>query len=103
MRLKSQKISQTQRPVRSVLGVIVVMDDGRLAKGRTMDQEIERRFDDIQGALVEQRQYTEFAFERLASEMREGFDRLTRKLDQFINTQSKTNELVERRLKALEG
>ena len=103
------------RPVRSVLGV-VVMDDGRLANGRTMEQELERRFDEIQAALVEQRQYTEFAFERLSSEMRKGFeqidsrfeqidsrfDRLEGKLDQFIDTQSKTNELVERRLNALE-
>ena len=29
-------------------------------------------------------------------------DRLERKLDQFIDTQSKTNELVERRLQAAE-
>ncbi len=30
------------------------------------------------------------------------FSRLERKLDQFIDTQSKANELVERRLQALE-
>ena len=92
-----------------MLRVIVLMDDGRLAKGGTMEQELERRFDEAQVALLEQRQYTEFAFEGLSAEMRHGFervdgrfDRLERKLDQFIDTQSKTNELVERRLNALE-
>ena len=60
-------------------------------------------------ALAEQRQYTEFAFDRLASEMGAGFNsvegrfnRLERKLDQFIDTQSKANELVDRRLQMLE-
>jgi hypothetical protein len=77
---------------------------------------VDHRFDDVTASLVEQRQYTEFAFDRLASEMRAGFkgvdirfngleirfNRLERKLDQFIDTQSKANELVERRLQALE-
>jgi hypothetical protein len=63
---------------------------------------LERRFDGIQAALVEQRQYTEFAFERLSDELRRRFDRLDRKLDQFIDTQFRANELVERRLQALE-
>ena len=70
---------------------------------------VDRRFDEVTASLVEQRQYTEFAFDRLAGEMRVGFkgvdtrlDRLERKLDQFIDTQSKTNQLVERRLQALE-
>ena len=35
--------------------------------------------------------------------MRAGFGRLERKLDQFIDTQSRTNELVERRLTRLES
>ena len=70
---------------------------------------VNRQFDDVTAALAEQRQYTEFAFDRLASEMRAGFkgvegrfNRLERKLDQFIDTQSKANELVERRLQILE-
>lgn len=48
-------------------------------------------------------------FDGLASGTRAGFDgmnirfnRLERKLDQFIDTQSKTNEFVERRLRVLE-
>ena len=70
---------------------------------------VDVRFDAVDAALVEQRQYTEFALDRLASEMRAGFsdieghfDRVERKLDQFIDTQSRANELVERRLRALE-
>jgi hypothetical protein len=71
---------------------------------------VEERFAAVDAAFVEQRQYTEFAFERLSNEMKGGFDgisrrlvRLERKLDGFIDTQAKTNELVERRLDALEG
>ena len=84
------------------------------------------RFDAVDVALVEQRQYTEFAFDRLESRLDtvesrfdavdrrfdavdsrfdtvdSRFDRLERKLDQFIDTQSTTNKLVERRLTALE-
>ena len=70
---------------------------------------VDRQFDDVRAALAEQRQYTEFAFDRLATDMRAcfdclegGFNRLERKLDQFIDTQSKANELVERRLQMLE-
>jgi hypothetical protein len=86
---------------------------------------VDRQFDDVRAALAEQRQYTEFAFDRLASEMRAGFkgvesrfdgldsrfgglesrfgglesrfdglegrfSRLERKLDQFIDTQFKS-------------
>jgi ABC-type transporter Mla subunit MlaD len=71
---------------------------------------VDRQFDDVRAALAEQRQYTEFAFDRLASDMSDGFkgvegrfNRLERKLDQFIDTQSKANELVERRLQMLEA
>jgi hypothetical protein len=89
----------------------------------TLSASVGGRFDAVDVALIEQRQYTEFAFDRLADEMRTGFgalegrlggidgrfngadgrfNRLERKLDQFIDTQSKANELVERRLTAWE-
>ena len=64
----------------------------------TLSASVDERFDAVDVALVEQRQYTEFTFNRLDSR----FDRLERKLDQFIDTQSATNRLVERRLTALE-
>jgi tetrahydromethanopterin S-methyltransferase subunit G len=53
---------------------------------------VDARFDDVTSAIVEQRQYTEFAFDRLRSEMLAGFaamttnfGRLDRKLDQLID------------------
>ena len=53
---------------------------------------VDARFDDVTRALVEQREYTEFAFERLQTEMRAGFSamatnfaRLERKFDQLID------------------
>ena len=77
-------------------------------------EQVDRRFDRLEGALVEQRRYMECAFERAAAQMdarftaqdakmNAGFARIERKLDQFIDTQSKTNELVERRLGRLES
>jgi hypothetical protein len=75
----------------------------------TLSASVDERFDAVDVALIGQRQYTEFAFDRLADEMRNGFNgvdgrfnRLERKLDQFIDTQSRANALVERRLTALE-
>ena len=69
----------------------------------------DRRFDEIRDGLVEQRQYVEFAFGRLEQAMNDRFDavdarftRLERTLDQFIDTQTRTNQLVERRLQLLE-
>jgi hypothetical protein len=49
---------------------------------------VDRRFDEVTQAFVEQRQYTEFAFGQLERRMNEGFTRLERKLDQFIDSQS---------------
>lgn len=106
---------------------------GRNELGRRIGR-VEEKLDalgqSVDTAFVEQREYTEFAFDRLATEMRASFghvdarfnsidgrfnsvdgrfnsvdarfDRLERKLDQFIDTQSRTNSLVERRLQGLE-
>ena len=60
---------------------------------------VDRRFDEVTAALVEQRQYTEFAFTRLEKRMLDGFagvesrfdrtdnrlERLERKLDQALD------------------
>jgi DNA repair ATPase RecN len=53
----------------------------------TLSSSVDRRFDEVTDALVEQRQYTEFAFDRLRAEMHAGFTRLERKLDQVIDAQ----------------
>jgi hypothetical protein len=71
---------------------------------------VDRRFDALEAAIVEQRQYTEFAFTQLDHKMDAGFarwderlSRFERKVDQFIDVQVRTNDLVERRLRALES
>jgi tetrahydromethanopterin S-methyltransferase subunit G len=60
---------------------------------------VDKQFETVTVAIVEQRQYTEFAFGRVETRL----DRIERKLDQFIDTQTKTNELVERRLTRFES
>jgi hypothetical protein len=59
-----------------------------------LSSSVDRRFDDVTLQFVEQRQYTEFAFDRLRKEMGDRFDlvatreqveRLDRKFDQQIN------------------
>jgi hypothetical protein len=73
-------------------------------------------FQAVDEAFREQREYTEFCFARLEQRMDAGFakvddrlallgaglSRVERKLDQFIDVQSRANDLVERRLRALE-
>lgn len=66
-------------------------------------EEVDARFDAVDQGFVEQRQYTEFAFDTLRTEMRDGFSRIERKLDTFIDVQSATNALTERRLRRLES
>jgi chromosome segregation ATPase len=63
---------------------------------------VDERFNAVDAALLEQRQYTEFGYARLDVKMDVGFARVERKLDQFIDVQLQTNELVDRRLRRLE-
>lgn len=63
---------------------------------------VDQRFDAVDAAFVEQREYTEFCYSRLEAKVDAGFGRLERKLDQFIDVQLQTNQLVDRRLHALE-
>ena len=53
---------------------------------------VDQKFEAVDAAILEQRQYTEFAYSRLEARMDAGFsrlgerfDRLERKLDQFID------------------
>ena len=75
----------------------------------SLEQRVERLEAAIDVGFAEQREYRSFAFERLRGEMVGRFDavdarfnRLERKLDQFIDTQARTNALVERWLERLE-
>jgi hypothetical protein len=85
---------------------------------------VDRRLDDVDRALVEQRQYTEFAYTQLDArmdagfagldakmdagfagldaKMDAGFARIDRKLEQFIDAQIDTNLRVDQRVRALE-
>jgi outer membrane murein-binding lipoprotein Lpp len=68
---------------------------------------VDQRFNAVDAAFIEQRQYTEFAYSRLEAKIDAGFGqigrqvgRVERKLDQFIDVQLQTNQLVDRRLRA---
>ena len=55
-------------------------------------QAINKRFDEIDAALGELREYTEFAYGRLEEKIDVGFarvERIERKLDQFIDGQKR--------------
>ena len=65
-----------------------------------VEEKLDALTQSVDGGFVEQREYTELAFDRLAAEMRTGFgqvdarfNRLERKLDQFIDTQARGNAL----------
>lgn len=64
--------------------------DGRLAQVDARFADVDKRFDEVSEAFVEQRKYTEFAFERLRTEMNGGFNRLDRKLDRVLDTLKRT-------------
>jgi len=101
--------------------------DRRFEEVNRRFEEVNRRFDQVDAAIVEQREYTEFAYSRLEAKMEAGFSRLEgkidaesgrldakmdagfghvgrieRKLDQFIDVQLQANQLMDRRLRALE-
>ena len=72
--------------------------DSRSASVDKRFERIDERFDEVTSAMVEQREYTEFAFGSLTQEMTVGFDRvdrriaievgrLDRKLDQLLEGQ----------------
>lgn len=78
-------LSESVNAVERTLDTLAVTVDARF-------EAVDARFDEVTAALVEQRQYTEFAFERLRGEMVAGFSamstnftRLEGKLDQLID------------------
>lgn len=62
---------------------------------------IDKRFEEVTEAFVEQRKYTEFAFGQLKTEleaeMNAGFGRLDRKLDRVLDTLTRTPPRRRRR------
>ena len=71
---------------------------------RQLTASVERRFEEMNGRL-ENGALTQLEAAMAAgfAQMEERFDHLERKLDGFIEVQLQTNELVDRRLKILEG
>ena len=65
----------------------------------TLDEKVSVGLDRVDESFAEMRDLVYDRTEKLNSR----FNRLERKLDQFIDTQSKTNELTERRLIRLES
>jgi len=73
----------------------------------------EERYQQTAAAFAEQRSYTDAGFARMETRFAhidsrfvvvEGrFDRLERKLDGFIDAQTRANEIAERRLRRLEA
>jgi hypothetical protein len=59
--------------------------DALTARIDAIDASLERRFDAVDQSFTEHRQYTEFAFERLRTEMNDRFGRLDRKVDWIID------------------
>ena len=55
-------------------------------------EQVDRRFNSIDEHLVEQRQYTEFAYERLREQMSSGFDRIGKAL---LHTNRRLSDLEE--------
>lgn len=82
------KVDAIEHKLDALAGSVRSLSDSVDARFDAVDARfatVDARFDDVTAALVEQRQYTEFAFERLRGEMGAGFGRLERKLDLLID------------------
>ena len=74
-----------KKPVRETLETVV---QRIAALSNSVDArfgDVDKRFDEVSEAFVEQRKYTEFAFEQLRTDMNGGFSRLDRKLDRILD------------------
>jgi len=59
--------------------------------------DIDQQFLEVREHFVEQRQYIDFAYDKLDKRMTEGFSRLERKFDQFIDARSRPASVPQRR------
>jgi hypothetical protein len=84
------------------VGVVEVKLDRLANRVEILEEKVDEGFKAMDAGFVEQREYTEFSHAELTKTMNAGFSRIELKLDAFIDTQSQTNALVERRLKARE-
>jgi hypothetical protein len=97
-----------EKPVPETLGTVAARIDALArstddrfaqvdARFEQLESDLEKRFGAVDAALVEQRKYTEFAFEKLRSEMSSGLSevnshlgRLDRKIDRVLDVLSTT-------------
>ena len=83
-RMSDEKpVSETLETLAEKITALSTSTDARFAG-------VDKRFDEVSEAFVEQRRYTEFAFEQLRTEMNGGFGRLDRKLDRVLETLTRT-------------
>jgi hypothetical protein len=68
-----------------------------------IEQKLDKQFTEVQEHFVEQRKYREFAYDKLDKRidgldqrMTDGFSRLERKFDQFIDTPSRPTSATRR-------
>ena len=69
----------------------------------SLEQKVSAGFDGVDESFAEMRDLVYDRTQDLKTEMDSRFNRVERTLDQFIDTQSRANELTERRLTRLEN
>ena len=85
---KAEAMAETQNDPAGRLEVVEQKLDRLSASADERFNQIDKRFDGIEPALVEQREYTEFAYGRLETKfdgLATGFARLELKMDQIID------------------
>ena len=86
----AEKISALGKSMAARFGDVDTRFDAVDARFTALNTSIDKRFDEVTEALVEQRQYTEFGVGQLRTEMNGGFNRLDRKLDRVLATLTRT-------------
>jgi uncharacterized coiled-coil DUF342 family protein len=99
---RTQHVEEKVDGLTERVGVVEVKLDRLTDRVQTLEEKVDTGFKAMEAGFIEQREYTEFSHAQLAGTMNAGFARIERKLDAFIETQSQTNALVERRLTACE-
>jgi uncharacterized membrane-anchored protein YhcB (DUF1043 family) len=72
-------------------------ENGLSERVERIEQKLDKQFTEVQEHFVEQRKYIEFAYDKLDQRMTDGFSRLERKFDQFIDTPSRPTSAARRR------
>ena len=93
----SSNLPERVEVIEQKLDGLIQSVDARFEQVDRRFEEVDRRFDQVDAAFIEQRAYTEFAYERLDSKMDAGFARLDRRMDTgFARLESKMDTDVAR-------